>query len=208
MTTLVVDTQPVKAWYVSPMRDDAADDGRTLERLMSQYVGGDLAAFDAIYARTSQRVFAFHMVMTGDKSRAEDLTQTTFLKLHRARDGYIEGSPLIPWLMAIARNSFLDDARKRQRARVRLTNTGEVPDRVDPKSLRPPPTGLKDAIDSAVSMLSPRQKEAFVLTKHTGLSPRDAARVLGTTETAVKLRVHRAYLALRQTLGPDYKEDT
>ncbi len=182
-------------------------DETSLETLMSQYIAGDLAAFDKLYARTSQRVFAFQMVMAGDRSRAEDLTQTTFMKLHRAREGYIKGSPVVPWLMTIARNTFLDHARKRTRARVRLTATGDVPDKVDPKSLRAPPTGLKEAIGVAVEALSPRQKEAFVLTKHTGLSPRDAARVLGTTETAVKLRVHRAYLALRQSLAPHYGED-
>jgi RNA polymerase sigma-70 factor (ECF subfamily) len=178
------------------------DDEATLESLMRRYVEGDVAAFDDVYARTAKRVFAFHMVMTSDRSRAEDLTQTTFLKLHRARSGYIQGSPLVPWLMAIARNTFLDEARKRGRAKVRLTGTGDVPDLVDPRSQRAPTTGLKEAIDAAIETLSPRQREAFVLTKHTGLSPREAARVLGTTETAVKLRVHRAYVALRLALAP------
>lgn len=187
--------------YFARMGDEAS-----LEGLMSQYIAGDLSAFDALYAETSQRVFAFQMVMTSDRNRAEDLTQITFLKLHRAREGYIPGSPVVPWLMAIARNAFLDDARKRTRARVRLTATGEIPEQIDPSSARPPPTGLKNAIDLAVDKLSPRQKEAFVLTKHSGLSPRDAARVLGTTETAIKLRVHRAYLALREALAPHRDE--
>jgi RNA polymerase sigma-70 factor (ECF subfamily) len=194
-----------KSWYVRRMRDGTGGDA-ALEGLMSAYVAGDLRAFDALYEHTSRRVFAFHMVMTGNRNRAEDLTQITFLKLHRAREGYIEGSPVVPWLMAIARNAFLDDARKRTRARVGLTSTGEMPEKADPRSVRPPPTGLKEAIDQAVHALSPLQKEAFVLTKHTGLSPREAARVLGTTETAVKLRVHRAYLALRRALGPHYEE--
>ena len=174
---------------------------------MDRYLSGDAEAFDEIYAKTSQRVFAFHVIMAKDRSRAEDLCQTTYLKLHRAREGYIAGSPLIPWLMAIARNVFLDDARKRQRARVRVTPTGDVPEHEDPLSSRPPATGLKDAIDRAVEALSPKQREAFVLTNHTGLSPRDAARVLGTTETAVKLRVHRAYVALREALAP-FKEES
>jgi RNA polymerase sigma-70 factor, ECF subfamily len=184
-----------------------ADDD-SLESLMCRYVGGDAAAFDAIYDMTSKRVFAFHMVMAKDKSRAEDLCQTTFLKLHRAREGYIQGSPLVPWLMAIARNVFLDDARKRTRNKVRLTSTGDVPDLMDPLASRAPASGLKDAIDHAVHALSPKQREAFVLTNHTGLSPRDAARVLGTTETAVKLRVHRAYVALREALGPYKVEES
>ena len=68
--------------------------------------------------------------------------------------------------------------------------------------------GLREAIDKAVAALSPRQREAFVLTKHSGLSSRDAAKVLGISETAVKLRVHRAYLALRQVLAPYHGEGT
>jgi len=177
----------------------------SLESLMSRYVAGDAEAFDEIYRQTSKRVFAFLMMMAGDRSRAEDLCQTTYLKLHRARGGYLIGSPLVPWLMAIARNAFLDDVRKRGRAKVKLTSTGEIPDVTDPR--RPAPSGLGDAIDHAVGNLTERQREAFVLTKHTGLSPRDAADVLGTTETAVKLRVHRAYLALRDALAPYHKED-
>jgi len=177
----------------------------SLESLMSRYVAGDADAFDDVYRLTSQRVFAFLMMMAGDRSRAEDLCQTTYLKLHRARAGYLTDSPLVPWLMAIARNVFLDDARKRGRARVKLTPTGDLPDMTDPR--RPAPSGLGHAIDIAVGNLTERQREAFVLTKHTGLSPRDAARVLGTTETAVKLRVHRAYLALREALAPYHKEE-
>src|SRR5690606_34561353 len=115
--------------------------------------------------------------------------------------GYLAPSPVVPWLMAIARNAFIDEARKRGRSNVRVTPSGELPDLVDPKSTKTAELGLKEAIDRAVDALSPGQREAFVLTKHTGLSPRDAARVLGTTETAVKLRVHRAYLALREALA-------
>jgi RNA polymerase sigma-70 factor (ECF subfamily) len=175
-------------------------DPESLEALMTRYVGGEAQAFDALYARTSQRVFSYQMMMTGDRTRAEDLCQTTFLKLHRARGGWIGSSPVMPWLMAIARNVFLDSARKRGRARVRVTTTGDLPDQVDQSSLRGPATGLKDAIDEAINGLPPRQREAFILTKHSGLSPREAARVLGISGTAIKLRVFRAHQALRAAL--------
>ena len=182
--------------YVAAMSSTATD--APLETLMARYIAGDLEAFDALYAQTSGRVFAFQMAMTRDRTRADDLCQTTFMKLHRARAGYIPGAAVMPWLMAIARNVFLDDARKRKRARVRVTASGDVPDRVDPREAAT--VGLREAIDGAIEALSPLQREAFVLTRQSGLSPRDAARVLGTTETAVKLRVHRAHLALRDAL--------
>jgi RNA polymerase sigma-70 factor (ECF subfamily) len=183
-------------------------DEPTLEVLMERYVNGDAAAFKELYARTSKRVFVFLLSMTSDRSRAEDLCQIAFMKLHRARGAWITGSPVVPWLMAIARNSFLDEVRSRSRAKVRITGSGELPDRVDPRSLEPPKTGLREAIDEAINNLSPRQREAFVLTKRSGLSPRDAAKVLGTTETAVKLRVHRAYVALRVALRPHVSEES
>lgn len=183
---------------LSPRREVAG----SLEELMGRYADGDLEAFATIYERTWQRVRAYLVMMSRSGNRADDLVQTTYLKLHRGRSGYLRGAPVVPWLMAIARNVFLDDARRRGRARVHVTHTGDLPELVDPKSLAPPPLGLGPAIEAAVQTLTPRQREAFVLTKHKGLSPRDAARLLGTTEMAVKLRVHRAYLALRELLAP------
>ena len=174
---------------------------------MESYVAGDLSSFDAIYDGTSGRVFAFLLAMTKDRSRAEDLCQTVYLKMHRARASWLRGAPVSPWLMAIARNAFLDDARARGRARVRVTTSGDVPDRAQEGSGRDPAVGLREAIDEAIDALTPRQREAFVLTRKSGLSPREAAQVLGTTETAVKLRVHRAYVALRRALEPFHTEE-
>jgi len=188
---------------------------QTLEALMARYVDGELPAFDVVYRRTSGRVFGFLMAMTGDRARAEDLCQATYLKLHRARAGWITGAPLMPWLMAIARNTLRDDRRKATRARVRLTASGELPDLVDPTGLDAalealiarPSANMRTALANALGELTPRQREAIVLTKQSGLSLRDAAHVLGTTETAVKLRVHRGYVALRSLLASTKKEE-
>ncbi len=197
---------------VQPTRRDAQQrreqEQPSLEQLMARYLAGEVAAFDEIYRRTAHRVLGFHMLMTKSRAQAEDLTQTTFLKLHRARAGWIPGAAVAPWLMAIARNAFLDHARRVKRARVRLTHTGSLPDRVDGRTMAPPNVGLKEAIDSAIADLSPLQREAFILTRHSGLSSRDAAQVLGTSETAVKLRVHRAYVALRGALSGHRQEPT
>lgn len=191
-------------WYLAPVTEE-----RSLESLMERYVGGDVGAFDELYEQTAPRVFAFLLMMTRHRPRAEDLCQTAYLKLHRARDGWIRGAPLLPWLMAIARNVHRDDARKRSRARVNLSATGEPPERADPVEIddpllvseQDPNERLRKALDDAIAKLTPRQREAFVLTKRSGLSVRDAAQVLGTTEMAVKLRVHRAYVALRASLS-------
>jgi RNA polymerase sigma-70 factor (ECF subfamily) len=190
-------------------------DGESLECLMTRYLGGDLGAFDALYARVSPRVFSFLLGMTHDRARAEDLCQVTFIKMHQGRAGWIQGAQVMPWVMAIARNALADDVRRIRRAHVVLTPTGELPesrnhDRDIDELLDSAEVGgepMVPALQEAIAALSPSYKEALVLTKHTGLSLRDAAIVLGTTETAVKLRVHRAYIALRRAFGKGEKKE-
>lgn len=174
---------------------------------MQRYLDGDARAFDDLYAGVSGRVFKFLLSMTRDRVRAEDLCQTTFLKLHRARTGWIPGSPVMPWVMAIARNTLFDDSLRSKRARVRVTTTGELPETVDLGALdleaerdASPSPERAELLTAALERLPPLQREALALTKQAGLSQRDAALALGTTETAIKLRVHRAYEALRAAL--------
>lgn len=174
---------------------------------MQRYLDGDARAFDELYAEVSGRVFTYLLSMTRDRVRAEDLCQTTFLKLHRARAGWILGSPVMPWVMAIARNTLFDDSLRAKRARVRVTATGELPEQVDLRALEAeaerdagPSSEQAEVLAAALDRLPPLQREALALTKQAGLSQRDAALALGTTETAVKLRVHRAYEALRAAL--------
>jgi RNA polymerase sigma-70 factor (ECF subfamily) len=185
--------------------DMSAED--SLEQLMQRYLEGEARAFDALYAGVSGRVFKYLLSMTRDRVRAEDLCQTTFLKLHRARAGWIPGSPVMPWIMAIARNTLFDDSLRAKRARVRVTTTGDLPEQVDARALEleaDPDSGPSperaERLAVALERLPPLQREALALTKQAGLSQRDAALALGTTETAVKLRVHRAYEALRAAL--------
>ncbi len=199
------------AWYGAAMADRTrpADEGEgaALDALMERYIAGDIAAFDELYARTAPRVFAFLLAMARDRQCAEDLCQAVYLKLHRARRDFLRGSPLMPYLMAIARNAFLDDSRHRKRALVRLTATGELPEPATTPSMSAV-VGLKDAFERAVAALSPPQREAYVLIEHSGLSLAEAAQVLDATEMAVKLRVHRANEALRAALEPFRGDDS
>jgi RNA polymerase sigma-70 factor (ECF subfamily) len=178
-----------------------------LEEIMARYVGGDIAAFDALYKHIARRVFAYLVSMCRNPDRANDLCQTTFLKIHRGRSGWIPGSPVMPWVMAIARNVLIDDSRSRARAGARVTLSGELPEIAAADDVLRALTEQQDAentaraLGEALANLGATQREALLLTKRSGLSIREAAQVLGTTESAVKLRVHRAYLALREALG-------
>jgi len=159
-------------------------------------VGGSQAAFDLLYQRIATRLFGYLIRLTHDRERAEDLLQVTFTKLHRARDSYLRGAPVLPWVFAIARRAFLDERRPIRSRQEDLSHDGSLPE----PAPEPAPGPLSDALELALARLPDNYREAIVLTKITGLSVIEAAEVLGTTPTAVKLRVHRGYKELRQYL--------
>jgi RNA polymerase sigma-70 factor (ECF subfamily) len=170
----------------------------SIESLMERYVAGDSRAFEALYVQVSPRLFGYLLRLCRDRQNAEDLVQVTFSKMHKARDSYIGGAPLLPWLMAIARRSFFDLVRHKKVRPEYLSSDGALP---EPEQRE---VGLNsdmaDALDGALSRLPPAYAEAIQLTKITGLSLHEAAEVLGTSNTAVKLRVHRGYKLLRKDL--------
>jgi RNA polymerase sigma-70 factor (ECF subfamily) len=178
--------------------------------LMTRYCDGDADAFRELYKRVSPRLVGYLQRMVGERSTAEDLVQQTFLKVHGARSAYVRGADPVPWIFAIARRTFLDEARRRKRARVNVGRTDdgvpEVPAGMDGSPLadaRPPaadPELVSAALD-ALSRLPPAQREALILTKMSGKSIAEAAAITGTTAGAMKLRAHRAYVALRRALA-------
>lgn len=176
----------------------AAPPSESPETLMVRYVEGDGAAFEELYRQLSPKLFGYLLRMTRQRDQAEDLVQITFSKIHRARESYLKGAPLLPWVLAIARRSFFD---LRRRSKVRpeyLSSDGILPE--------PPPekpalgNDVVDALEQAMQKLPEAYAEAIQLTKITGLSIAEASEVLGASKTAVKLRVHRGYKLLRRHL--------
>ncbi len=177
-------------------RENTEDD--SVEDLMRAYVDGSAPAFDALYRRVSPRLFGYLLRLTRNRERAEDLLQITFTKIHRARASYLLGAPLLPWVLAIARRSFYDERRAAKSRSEDLSPDGELPEpKLEEHGL---PTDIQVALEKALDSMPESYREAIQLTKLTGLSISEAAEVLGTTPTAVKLRVHRGYNVLRKSL--------
>lgn len=178
----------------------------TLEDLMGAYVDGSLEAFDEIYRRLSPKLLGYLLRLTRNRERAEDLLQVTFTKVHRARSSYLRGAPLTPWVIAIARRSFYDERRAAKVRTEDLSADGTLPEpRVENHELN---NDVQVALEQAMDQMPVAYREAIELTKLTGLSVAEAAEVLGTTPTAVKLRVHRGYNVLRKALDGFKREST
>jgi RNA polymerase sigma-70 factor, ECF subfamily len=179
--------------------------------LMSKYLDGDVAAFRALYALLAPRLLGYLQRMARDRALAEDLLQLTFLKVHRARGAYVRGADPVPWLYAIAHRTFLDEARRRKRAKVEVGREPELPDvRADITGSAETAVADRPADDpeltraaiAALETLPPQQREAVILTKLSGKSIAEAAEIAGTTPGAMKVRAHRGYTALRKILAP------
>jgi RNA polymerase sigma-70 factor, ECF subfamily len=186
----------------------ASDESVLLDRAMDRYAAGEDSAFGEVYDRLVPRLYGFLLRQTRDRTRAEDVVQGTMLRIHRARDRFEPGARVVPWAFAIARRLLVDSYRRGGRE-VLVTATGE--DDEDPfaaiASVDAPADDVAVArelaarIAAELERLPENQRVAFELLKQEGLSVAEAAETLGTTASAVKLRAHRAYEALRAALG-------
>ena len=190
-------------------RDDS------LNEAMERYAAGDDDAFTILYPGLARHLRAFALRLVGSHPIAEDLTQETFLRIHRARRGFMPGARVVPWALAIARNTWLDHARSKYVLLQREASRVSAPrSDFDAESAHDSWADLADSseevaiahelvtvVERVLGELPIAQSEAFILLRFEGLSVREAADVLGTTATAVKLRAFRANAALREALG-------
>ena len=183
--------------------------GESDERLMLRFQAGDARAFEVLVRRYRTPVFSFLLRLTGDRGRAEDLCQETFLKVVKASAGWEERAKLATWLFAIARNLAVDEARRMAFRRVEpldAARPGEPP-RPEPASDDPAPDRLADSalvrprLEAALQALPPEQREVFLLREQAGLKFGEIAEVTGAPENTVKSRMRYALEALRAELA-------
>ena len=177
---------------------------------MAAYIDGDPSAFDRLFALLAPRLHAFFMRSFRSDAVADDLIQTTFLKLHRARGDYRRGERVRPWIFAIAARVRLDEYRRRRRLSEDFDEEAQA--RGEGAAGGAPAAELPEAeaeaseisahVQAALAALPESQRTIVHLHRFEGLTFREIAAALGTTEGAVKLRAFRAYGRLRKQLGP------
>jgi len=184
-------------------RDAAASARRTLDEVMDRFARGEDDAYGDVYRLGAPRIRAFLARLCADLALADDLTQESFIRILRARGAFAAGAPAIPWMLAIARNTFRDHARRERVRQTHHERAAEEPHRAasDPGGDRAAiARQMLEAAQQALADLPVRQREAFVLLRFEGLSLDEAAEVIGATPAAVKILVHRACVAIRATL--------
>jgi RNA polymerase sigma-70 factor (ECF subfamily) len=174
----------------------------TDDELMARGAGGDERAFQVLVERWERPVFAFLVRMLGSREEAQDVGQETFLRLCREAGRYEPRGQFRSWLFRIAGN--LARSRLRRRKIVRwVTFERPLHDRPAPG----PPAGealereeRRMLLAQALAELPERQRLTVLLRHDEGMSQREIAATLGTSESAVESLLQRALATLRRKL--------
>ena len=181
------------------------------EILMLAFKAGDARAFERLVGRHRGPVFNFILRYSGNRARAEDLLQETWLKVVRGAKDYTPKARFTTWLYTLARNLCVDSARKesyRQAASLDAAETPEGPSLAErlPGSTPSPERGafnanLRPLLSRALDSLPPEQREVFLLREYQGLAFKEIAEIVGAGEPTVKSRMRYALEGLQKALA-------
>jgi RNA polymerase sigma-70 factor, ECF subfamily len=189
----------------------AFDESALVERAKA----GDMEAFSELVTHYDRRVFRMAKQITQNDDDAEDVLQETFLKAYTHLDNFQGNSKFYTWLVRIAVNEALMKLRKRRSDRtVPLdepidTGEDEMPREIAVWDGNPEESysreELASILDQAVQSLKPAYRTVFILRDIEEMSIEETAEILNLSISAVKSRLLRARLQLREKLTRQFR---
>lgn len=171
----------------------------------------DKRAFALLVDQNSDHIYRLALRLTGDPQDAEDVVQETFIKAFNNLDKFEGRSKVSTWLYRIATNEALMMIRKRKDGITHIdegieTDDGEtMPIQIVDWCCLPEKEIMTDEtrqmLNQAAMQLSSANRAAFLLRDVEGLSTQDAAAALDISESALKVRLMRARMELREQLS-------
>ena len=181
-------------------------------RLLAAARAGDRRALSRLLELLSGPIYRFGRGFCGDPHDAEDVAQVTLAALARTLHDFRGDSSLTTWAYTVARNACtrhrrrgageparfeaLDAGGPERSAALQVADPGEDPQRALERA------ELRATLERAIASLPPAQREVLVLRDVEGLPAKQVGKILGLGERAVKSRLHRARVALREALAP------
>lgn len=174
-------------------------------RLIAAARRGDRKALEQLLREASEPAYRFSRGFCRDPHEAEDLAQDVMATLLRTLDSFRGDSSLSTWTYTVARRAC-GRRKKRQAREAPLEAAGPAalarPSHADEPHRRLERRQLGEALERAVASLPDAQREVLVLRDVEGLPAAEVAKIVGIGERAVKSRLHRARLAVREMLAP------
>jgi len=184
---------------------------KTDEELLAEFQQGDAAAFERLLRRHRRPLYTFFVRMLGDRARAEDLAQETFLRIVKGSAQWEHRARFQTWLYTIARNLCVGASRRDRFRRSESLDMqdGEegrplvesVPSEVPSPDRAAASAQLRPMLQRALLSLPPEQREVFVLREQAGIAFKEIAELVGVNENTVKSRMRYALLGLRKALA-------
>jgi RNA polymerase sigma-70 factor (ECF subfamily) len=180
--------------------------------LMEKVRDGDLESFDVLFRKHSAAVVSLASKFMRSRDRAEEIAQTAFLQLYRARERYEPRARFLTYLYRITTNVCLNELRRREHS----VNIESLDAPIDDGATARAPiademsedpeehfSGVEIAalVQRVLEQLPSNQRTAFMLGRIEGMSYRDVADTMETSVSAVKSLIFRATSTLRSELG-------
>jgi RNA polymerase sigma-70 factor (ECF subfamily) len=183
--------------------------------LVAAAKAGDTRAFEELVERYERKIFRLTMNITRNREDAEDAMQEAFLKSYTHLKDFEGGSRFYTWLVRIAANEALMKLRKRRPNQVSLDEPIQGEDDLMPLEIEdwgPSPeqrfaqTEMQTILAGVIDELEPDYRVTFALRDVENLSTEETAKALGISTAAVKSRLLRARLKLRQKLDRYFRQ--
>jgi RNA polymerase sigma-70 factor (ECF subfamily) len=190
--------------------------------LARQLMAGRPEAFDRFVEHFRAKIFHYSWLMCGHREDAEEVAQETLLRVFESFDHLREPERVRPWVFRIAKNACLMKRRKSVfaparelslddflpvmdraggHAKIEIADWSRLPDRQMLQS------EMKEVIARAIGELPENYRAVILLRDVEELSTLETAQILDLTEDVVKTRLHRARLAVRQSLDEYLRND-
>lgn len=184
-------------------------------RVVRQLIAGEPAAFDRFVELFRSKIFNYSFLMCGHREDAEEVAQETLLKVFEGADQLREPDKWKSWVFRIAKNACLMKRRRSifapsrelsldqlmpakhrdgDQVRLEIADWSSLP---DGKALQ---SEMKELLEKAIRELPETYRSVVLLRDIEELSTQETAQILDVSEDLVKTRLHRARLAIRQTL--------
>jgi RNA polymerase sigma-70 factor (ECF subfamily) len=184
----------------------------TDEQLVRKSQEDDERAFGELVSRYESKVYSLALKMVRNPEDAEDVLQDTFLRAYRGIKSFKGNSTFSTWIYRITANSALMRLRKRQLPTVSIDDADEREAPINIADWAPGPVEqmlnqeTQAAMTEAIDALPPEFRQVFVLRDIEELSNAEVAEILDLSVAAVKSRLHRARLKVRNRLATYFTE--
>ena len=179
------------------------------EELVASAQRGDRRAFEELVERHERKAYHIAFDFARDREEAKDLSQEAFLKAFTNLRNFDGRSSFYTWFYRILVNLCLDYKRRQKRAPAEVFDENvqsqlepsQQPDKQHSPDQQVLASQISLRVGEVLASLPARQRTAFVLKNHQGLSIKEIAELMETAEGTVKVHLHRAVTALREKLA-------